>query len=185
MGSEAEEPGPAPLTGPVAVLRRHLRLPEVRRGAERRGDRQGVTGAGLRGRGAGTGSAPLGEDWVGGARRLKGRRLLIGFPVSLRDEEKFPMSLWSERRVDVWREVLAAVPRAVTRILKVRRERLFVTRWRPRPARVQPQDGIVVLVDFGAEKPAAQAALRLRLQGGHLARKQLVSVFGVTAVPAS
>lgn len=112
------------------------------------------------------------------------------FPMSLRSEEEFPMSLWGEGGVDVgsWWEVLGPEPGAVAWILRVRWEGPFVTRRRPRPASgagVNPADGFVMLVDFGAEQAAPQAALRLRLQGGHLAWKKLISLVIGARIPAA
>lgn len=98
------------------------------------------------------------------------------------------MSLWGQSRVDVrsWREVLAQVPRAVSRMLQVRGEGLPVKGGCPwASGGVGVQDGVVVLVDPGAEEAPPQAALRLWLEGDHLAWEELVQVFVGVRVPAA
>lgn len=124
---------------------------------------------------------------------MKGRRRGVGFPTDaefmvLWSQEQLPMSPGGKRRVDVgaWREVLPAVPRAVAWILKGRWEGPPVGCGRTRsPGAAGVHHGLVLLVDLGAEKAPAKAALRFGLQGGHFAWKKLIQLFVGAGVPAS
>lgn len=100
------------------------------------------------------------------------------------------MSLWGKgwMYVGPWWVMLLAAPGAAAWILEVRWQGCLVNRGCLRPASTtcfQRHDGVVVLVDPGAQKAPPQAALRLRLQGGHLSREKLVLLFIGTPVPAA
>lgn len=86
------------------------------------------------------------------------------------------------------REVLLPIPRAAARALAVGWEGFFINHRRvhsDHAASVHRHDGVIVLVDSGAEKAPAKAALRLRVQAGQLSRQKLILLFIGAAVPTT
>lgn len=158
--SEAEQVGPALPAGLVAVLRRHLQLPKGGRGSERGGDGQGVARAGLHSRGARPGATPLDEPRAARAWWLDRSMLEVPLSIVFLAKEGFSMSLWGSRWMHVgsWWEVLLAAPGAAAWVLKVRwrgglvkKGRVWASRTGAAPTGSQGHDGIVVLVDPGAQ----------------------------------
>lgn len=103
------------------------------------------------------------------------------------------MSLWGSgwMHVGSWWEVLLAAPGAAAWVLKVRWRRGLVKKGRVQASRTaaaptgsQGHDGIVVLVDPGAQEAPPQAAFHLWLQGGHLPWEEFVPLVVWTPVPA-
>lgn len=98
--------------------------------------------------------------------------------------EEFPVNFRGEGRMNVgaWWEV----PGAVAQTLNVSRREFSVTQGGPRPAAtvsVQRQEGIVLLVDFGAQQTPSKTPFCFRMESGHLAWEELVSLFIGTSVP--
>lgn len=86
------------------------------------------------------------------------------------------------------REVLVPVPGAAAGALQLGREGFFIPPGgvqSDHAASIHRHEGVIVLVDSGAEEAPAEAALRLRVEAGQLPRQQLVLLFVRAAVPAT